>query len=123
MGMSCKNTLGDILNNIKNAQKKRILIQTVKVGGGGGKVIGLLKVLEKNGYIRGFVAQIPQSKGGKVEGRGQVRILLKYEKEKGAIRETKIISKPSKRVYIKAEEMERKEKGKEGITNSAIEGR
>lgn len=80
----------DLLTQIKNAQlvkKGNIKVCYSKMDE------AVLKVLTENNYIEKF----------EKKGRGNLRVLdikLKYADSKGAIRGIKLLSKPSRRLYL-----------------------
>lgn len=98
--------IADLLNRIKNAQAASH--QVVRVPFSKMK-FEIAKILEREGFIES------------VDRRGKgpqkiIRIFLKYKEDgKGALSDFKMISKPSRRVYIKAKEI-KKTKGGYGIS-------
>lgn len=80
----------EMLTKIKNAQavkKENVKVNYSKINE------SILKILSSGGYIDGF----------EKKGQGIKRILdikLKYENNAGAINEIKLISKPSRHIYM-----------------------
>lgn len=98
--------VADLLNRIKNAQLAshqvvRVPFSKVK--------FQIAKILEREGFV------------SSVDKRGKgsqkiIRIFLKYKEDrKGALSDFKMISKPSRRVYIKVKDI-KKTKGGYGIS-------
>ena len=80
----------EMLTKIKNAQavkKENVKVNYSKINE------SILKILSSGGYIDGF----------EKKGQGIKRVLdikLKYENNAGAINEIKLISKPSRHIYM-----------------------
>lgn len=79
-------SLSNLFSSIQNGQRKRILvIQQPKSK----QVQAVLKVLQENGFVRGF----------RLTDELNIEILLKYKNQKPVINKITEISKSSKRVY------------------------
>ncbi|MCB0413603.1 MAG: 30S ribosomal protein S8 [Bdellovibrionales bacterium] len=89
-------TIGDFLTRIRNAgmaKHDRLDIPSSK------SRVGIAKILEDKGYIRSF-------KVAKDNKQGLMRVYLKYDKEGNhVISQVHRISKPSRRVYIRSNEI------------------
>ena len=84
-----KNYLWNMFANIKNGQlaKKGFIYQTRK------KICEeFLKILWKEGFILGYTIDLNDST--------KLKIFLKYKNKKPVINNLKLISKPSKRIYL-----------------------
>lgn len=95
-----KDTLSNLFSHIKNAQENRILvIEHIKSR----TIIAILNVLQEHGYIRGyrFLTQKPH----------KLEILLKYNanNQKPVINKIIPLSKPSRRVYVRANQLIKKD--------------
>ncbi len=90
-----------MLTKIKNAQavkKENVKVNYSKINE------SILKILSSGGYIDGF----------EKKGQGIKRILdikLKYENNAGAINEIKLISKPSRHIYMGYKEIKLVKRG------------
>ena len=94
--MSLSDPIADMLTRIRNAGKAKF--NSVDIPGSRLKT-EMARVLKNEGYIRNYKFV----KDGK---QGIVRIYLKYDKEqKPVICELQRISKPSRRVYVRKEEI------------------
>ena len=94
--MSLSDPIADMLTRIRNAGKAKF--NSVDVPGSRLKT-DMARVLKNEGYIRNYKF----IKDGK---QGIVRIYLKYDKqEKPVICQLERISKPSRRVYVKKDEI------------------
>jgi small subunit ribosomal protein S8 len=96
--MTMTDPLGDMLTRIRNGQRARLSAISSPASSLRANV---LEVLTREGYIRGY-AQAQAD-----EGKGQLRIELKYHEGEPAIREIKRISKPGRRVYSKVADLPR----------------
>jgi small subunit ribosomal protein S8 len=88
--------LGDLLTRIRNGQragKSSIITPASKLRE------NLLKVLEREGYIRGFERYIVR------EGVDELRVELKYNEGEPVISEIMRVSKPGRRVYAKIKDL------------------
>lgn len=89
-------TIGDFLTRIRNAgnaKHEKVDVPSSKLRE------GIAKTLEKAGYIRSFRV----AKDGK---QGIMRVYLKYSKQgKHVITAVSRVSRPSKRVYVKADDV------------------
>ncbi|MDR1375720.1 MAG: 30S ribosomal protein S8 [Holosporaceae bacterium] len=83
--------ISDMLARLKNASRR--YFESVEVPSSRIKA-GILRVLEKEGYINGFEEM-------KQEGRSVLRVSLRYYDGKSVIKELDKVSKPSRRVYSK----------------------
>ena len=94
--MSMNYVLADAITRIRNAQmagKSHTILLASKL------VRNSLKVLEKEGYIRGF--QEVEDDTGKIA----LKVDLKYRENKPTITSIEIVSKPGCRVYSSIKEM------------------
>lgn len=90
--------IADFLNRIKNAES--VYHEIVRVPFSKMK-FQIAKILEREGFIQGA------EKKGK-GSRKFIKIILKYNDDKTpALRDFKMISKPSRRVYIKSKDIKR----------------
>lgn len=96
--MSMSDPISDMLTRIRNAQSA-----------GHGHFVApsskakeaVLKVLESEGYIRGFKTE-PTS-----TGQNEVRVEIKYDNGRPVINEIKRVSKPGRRMYSSCADMPR----------------
>ncbi len=96
--MSMTDPLGDMLTRIRNGQmagKGSILSPTSNLRR------RVLDVLEREGYIRGYVVNDPG------ETKDRLAIELKYHNGTPVIRELKRVSKPGRRVYAGVRDLPR----------------
>lgn len=107
--MSIANSLTRLISHIKNGQKANILIiQAPKSK----RNIAFLKVLQDNGFIRGYRDSQDES--------FFIEILLKYRDGKPAINDITQISKPSKKVHLSMKDLNPKSKvSKNGTKNKS----
>ena len=96
--MSMSDPLGDMLTRIRNAQRAR---QTSCVAPASTLRANVLDVLKREGYIRGFAAELLRP------GVALLRIELKYNEGEPVIKEITRVSKPGRRVYSKIKELPR----------------
>ncbi len=99
--MSMTDPVADMLTRIRNACQaghKRVDIPTSKLKG------ELARLLKDNHYIADF-------KQLEDEGRGVLRLYLKYHNELPVIRELKRVSTPGLRRYVKCREIPRVKNG------------
>lgn len=96
--MSMSDPLGDMLTRIRNAQRAR---HTSCVAPASQLRAGVLDVLRREGYIRGFASEMLRP------GVSQLRIELKYNEGEPVIKEITRVSKPGRRVYSKIKELQR----------------
>ena len=96
--MSMSDPLGDMLTRIRNAQRAR---HTSCVAPASKLRANVLDVLKREGYIRGFAAEVLRP------GVAQLRIELKYNEGEPVIKEITRVSKPGRRVYSKIKELPR----------------
>ena len=106
-----KNYLWDMFANIKNGQLSRrsIIFQRRK------KICeAFLKILWTEGFILGY----------KIDEKNvnQIKIFLKYSKNKPAIHSIKLISKPSRRVYYSIKQIWKLDSNKSFIIFSTNRG-
>ena len=93
--MTMTDPISDLLTRIRNGQmvkKSKIVCPTSKLK------VAILKVLQDEGYIRGF--EIFENERGK-----QLEISLKYFDGKPVIKEISRVSKPGMRVYSSVKSM------------------
>jgi len=89
-------SLSNFLSNSKNAQMSYILvIEHAHTRA----IVSILDVLQEDGYIRGHRF--------KSDNPNKVEILLKYKNQKPAINRIIRLSKPSKRIYLSADQLSR----------------
>ena len=87
--MAVSDPIGDMLTRIRNGQRARMAAVTSPASGMRARV---LDVLEKEGYIRGYLETQLRP------GIGELTIELKYAEGEPVIREIKRVSKPGRRV-------------------------
>jgi len=88
--MAMSDTIGDMLTRIRNAQSARqgtCVVPASKLRG------GVLEVLKREGYIRGYYS------AEKRDGISEFTVELKYHEGAPVIREISRVSKPGRRVY------------------------
>jgi len=103
--MALTDPLGDMLTRIRNGQQARkdsVLTPASKLRA------RVLDVLQREGYIRGYVAE-------DLAGHEGIRIELKYFEGQPAIKHVARVSKPGRRVYSGSSELPRIRNGL-GIT-------
>ena len=94
--------ISDLLIRIKNAQMvshDQILIPFSKMK------FAIANVLKADGYLTEVERKKKIASGGKKTEHEYLLLTLKYQDGEGAIQDVKIISKPSRRMYIKAEDI------------------
>jgi small subunit ribosomal protein S8 len=95
--MTLSDPIADMLNRVRNAGKAKF--NSLDIPGSKIKT-EIAKVLKREGYIRNY-------KFIKDNKQGILRIYLKYDRnQKCAIYFLKRVSKPSRRVYVKNEDIE-----------------
>ncbi|MCU0613511.1 MAG: 30S ribosomal protein S8 [Desulfobacterales bacterium] len=95
--MTLSDPIADMLNRVRNAGKAKF--NSLDIPGSKIKT-EIAKVLKREGYIRNY-------KFVKDNKQGILRIYLKYDRnQKSAIYFLKRVSKPSRRVYVKSEDVE-----------------
>jgi small subunit ribosomal protein S8 len=95
--MTLSDPIADMLNRVRNAGKAKF--NSLDIPGSKIKT-EIAKVLKREGYIRNY-------KFIKDNKQGILRIYLKYDRnQKSAIYFLKRVSKPSRRVYVKNEDVE-----------------
>lgn len=94
--MAMTDPLGDMLTRIRNGQRAR---KTSVLSPGSKLRVGVLEVLEREGYIRGY----EHSDLG--DGKHEIRIELKYHEGEPVIHEISRVSKPGRRVYSKIRDL------------------
>ena len=93
--MTMTDPISDLLTRIRNGQmvkKSKVMCPSSKLK------IAILKVLQEEGYIRGF--EVTENEKGK-----QLDIALKYFDGKPVIKEIARVSKPGMRVYSSLKSM------------------
>ncbi len=103
--MAFTDPLGDMLTRIRNGQQARkdsVMTPASKLR------TRVLDVLQREGYIRGYVAE-------ELAGHEGIRIELKYFEGQPAIKHVARVSKPGRRVYSGSTELPRIRNGL-GIT-------
>jgi small subunit ribosomal protein S8 len=96
--VSLSDPLGDLLTRIRNGQranKQTITAPASKLRE------SLLRVLEKEGYIRGFERYSVR------DGIDELRVELKYSEGVPVINEIMRVSKPGRRVYAKIADLQK----------------
>ena len=96
--MSLSDPLGDLLSRIRNGQRAG---QSKVVAPASRLRENLLRVLEREGYIRGFERHIIR------EGVNELRIELKYNEGSPVISKIMRVSKPGRRVYAKINDLQK----------------
>ena len=96
--MALSDPLGDMLTRIRNGQKAG---KATIVSPASKLRAGVLDVLKREGYIRGY------QQGDDESGRIELRIELKYHEGHPVIREISRVSRPGRRVYSKVAELPR----------------
>lgn len=94
--MALSDPIGDLLTRIRNGQKAGL--QTVTSPASRQRE-NLLKVLEREGYIRGF------SRYNSRPGIDEIKIELKYHEGEPVINRINRVSKPGRRVYSKVKDL------------------
>lgn len=100
--MAHSDPLGDMLIRIKNGQRAQHAVVTCPASKAR---VSLLEVLKTEGFIRAF-SEIEGEDGHKA-----LQIELKYDNGEPTIREISRISKPSRRIYRKADNLPRVSNG------------
>jgi small subunit ribosomal protein S8 len=94
--MSMTDPLGDLLTRIRNGQRAGKSVITTPAS----KLReNLLRVLEREGYIRGF------ERFNARPGVDELRVELKYNEGEPVINEITRVSKPGRRVYAKIKDL------------------
>ncbi len=88
--MSINDPLGDMLTRIRNGQRAH---KSMVVSPASKHRAAVLDVLEREGYIRGYLEREFD------EGKAELEIELKYYEGEPVIREISRVSKPGRRVY------------------------
>ena len=96
--MAMSDPLGDMLTRIRNGQ--RVGMSSVRAPASRLRS-GVLDVLKREGYIRGF------STSDRPAGLAEVEIELKYHEGTPVIQEISRVSRPGQRVYSKIKELPR----------------
>ena len=94
--MSLSDPVGDLLTRIRNGQRAGKATITTPASG---LRENLLRVLEREGYIRGFERQAIRA------GVEELKIELKYNEGEPVINELVRVSKPGRRVYAKIKDL------------------
>ncbi|RKY39727.1 MAG: 30S ribosomal protein S8 [Candidatus Omnitrophota bacterium] len=100
--------IADALTSIRNAVKKQKRTVNIPFSRLKEKI---LEIFKREGYIEGYQFIPKQGQSSSANTQGVLRVYLKYEKpaygkkEKSAIMGLKIVSKPSRRVYVKREKL------------------
>ena len=96
--MSLSDPLGDLLTRIRNGQragKSSIITPASRLRE------NLLRVLEREGYIRGFERYVVR------DGVEELTVELKYNEGEPVISEIMRVSKPGRRVYAKIKDLDK----------------
>ena len=96
--MTMSDPLGDMLTRIRNGQSAR---QAVVTSPASKFRAGVLEVLKREGYIRGFTQDYVRP------GVAELKIELKYVDGEPVIREIARVSKPGRRVYSRIADLPR----------------
>ncbi len=88
--MSLSDPIGDMLTRVRNGQMAKMSV--VECPSSGFRK-GVLEVLQREGYIRGYT-EVQKGKG-----QSMLEIELKYHDGQGVIRKINRVSKPGRRVY------------------------
>src|SRR5207302_9483392 len=99
--MAMTDPLGDLLTRIRNGQQARkdsVLTPASNLR------VRVLDVLQREGYIRGYSEE-------ELAGQKGLRIELKYFEGQPAIQHLARVSKPGRRVYYAARELQRTRNG------------
>ena len=94
--MSLTDPIGDLLARIRNGQKAGLATILCPASR---QRENLLKVLEREGYIRGFERRVVRP------GIDEIRIELKYHEGEPVINRILRVSKPGRRVYSKVKDL------------------
>lgn len=98
-------SLSNLFSHIKSAQKGRVLvIEHFKSQ----VTLAILATLQESGYIRGyrvFDGKSTTTSNNSNTSSQKIEILLKYKNQKPAINQILRISKPSRRFYVRAEQL------------------
>ncbi len=96
--MSMSDPLGDMLTRIRNAQGRKLAVVSAPASG---LRAGVLGVLQKEGFIRGYELREVRP------GISELRIELKYHEGQPVIRSIRRVSRPGRRVYSKIKDLVR----------------
>ena len=96
--MSLSDPVGDLLTRIRNGQRAGKATITTPASG---LRENLLRVLEREGYIRGFERYAVR------EGIEELRVDLKYNEGAPVINKIERVSKPGRRVYAKIKDLQK----------------
>ena len=96
--MTMSDPLGDMLTRIRNGQSAR---QAVVASPASKFRAGVLEVLKREGYIRGFTQDYVRP------GVAELKIELKYVDGEPVIREIARVSKPGRRIYSRIADLPR----------------
>ena len=96
--MSLSDPVGDLLTRIRNGQRAGKATITTPASG---LRENLLRVLEREGYIRGFERYEVR------QGIEELRVDLKYNEGSPVINEIQRVSKPGRRVYAKIKDLQK----------------
>ena len=96
--MSLSDPVGDLLTRIRNGQRAGKATITTPASG---FRENLLRVLEREGYIRGFERYALR------DGVDELRVDLKYNEGTPVINEIQRVSKPGRRVYAKIKDLQK----------------
>ncbi len=94
--MAINDPLGDMLTRIRNGQRAG---KSMVVSPASKHRVAVLDVLEREGYIRGFLEREFD------QGKAELEIELKYYEGEPVIREISRVSKPGRRVYSGIKEL------------------
>ena len=94
--------VADMLTIIRNGlkvNKKEVVVKSSKLNK------SILEILKRDGYIEGFQEFSEKTVKGELGKKLRLQIFLKYYKDVPVITHIEKISKPGRRVYIKADEI------------------
>ena len=100
--MSFADPISDMISRIRNAQMRSLTI--VKIPGSKFRA-SILNVLKKEGYISDY-KQLPDS-----NNKINLSVNLKYDHGMPVIKEIKMISKPGRRIYARADSIPKIQNG------------
>ena len=96
--MALSDPLGDLLTRIRNGQRAHKSMTTTPASR---LRENLLRVLEREGYIRGFERYSVR------DGVEEIKVELKYNEGEPVINKIERISKPGRRVYAKIKDLQK----------------
>ena len=94
--MTMTDPIADLLTRIRNGQRAN---KSVVMSPGSRLRVGILEVLKREGYIRGYETEQVRT------GVFQIRVELKYHEGSPVIRHIQRVSKPGRRVYSRIRDL------------------